>query len=193
MKNKILLSMLVSGLLSGTAIADGVYVGVEYGIGSNETEIDYGSGSFKADNDYNDLKFKLGAGEDGGFKGQVTLSFISFDEAIFDGENSDLIEIGFDVIKEFEVTSSFYPFLKAGVGYGFMDVEGYEDSSIYEMSFNVGAGVSYKAVDNLYLIGGIDYIGRKWQDIEVYGGWVPTTISTTESGFKPYIGLNYKF
>lgn len=166
---------------------------IEYGIGSNETEMDNGSASVKIDNDCNDLKFKLGAGEDGGFKGQVTLSFISFDEAVFDGENSDLIEIGFDVIKEFEITKSFYPFLKAGVGFGSMDVEGYEDSSIYEVSFNVGAGVSFKATDNFYLIGGVDYVGRKWQDIEVAGYYVPSTITTTESGFKPYVGLNYKF
>lgn len=135
----------------------------------------------------------MAAGEDGGFKGQVTLSLISFDEAVFDGENSDLIEIGFDVIKEFEVTSSFYPFLKAGVGFGSMDVEGYEDDSIYEVSFNLGAGVSFKATDSFYIIGGVDYVGRKWQDIEVAGYYVPSTITTTDSGFKPYVGLNYKF
>lgn len=192
--NKILLSLLVSSMLSSVAIAEDVYVGIDYGFVSNETEKDIGSTSFKGDNDYKDLKFKVGYGTDGDFKGQVSLSFISFDEAVFDGENSDLIEIGFDVIKEFEVTKEFYPFLKAGVGYGFMDVEGYTEDSIYEVYFNVGAGVSYKATDNLYLIGGVDYVGRKWQDIEVQTGWYATeTISTTDSGFKPYIGLNYKF
>jgi opacity protein-like surface antigen len=194
MKNKILLSLLVSGMLSSAAVAGDIYLGVEYGMGSNETEHEVnGVSASTYDNNYDDIKLKFGAGEDGGFKGQVTLSFISFDETVFDNTNSDLIEIGFDVIKEFEVTNSFYPFLKAGVGYGFMDVEGYTEDSIYEISFNVGAGVSYKAVDNLYLVGGIDYIGRKWQDIEYYSWFGTTTVSTTDSGFKPYIGLNYKF
>ncbi|OHE17109.1 MAG: hypothetical protein A2540_01580 [Sulfurimonas sp. RIFOXYD2_FULL_37_8] len=193
MKNKILLSLLVSGLLSSAAMADGIYVGVEYGMASNETEVDDGSASYKGDNDYKDFKFKVGYGEDGGFKGQIGLSFISFDETVFDDENSDLIEVGFDVIKEFEVTKNFYPFVKIGFGVGSMSVDGYEDSSIYEVSFNVGAGISFKATDNLYLIGGVDYVGRKWQDIEVAGYYVPSTITTTESGFKPYVGLNYKF
>lgn len=194
MKSKILAGLLVSGMLSSAVIADGIYVGVEYGMGSNETEHEIdGFGASTYDNNYDDIKFKLGAGSDGGFKGQVTLSLISFDETVFDDENSDLIEIGFDVIKEFEVTSSVYPFLKAGFGYGMMDVEGYTEDSIYEVYFNVGAGVSYKATDNLYLIGGVDYVGRKWQDIEYSSWYSTTTVGTTDSAFKPYVGLNYKF
>lgn len=196
MKNKILLSLIASCMISDAAMAD-MFVGVEYGMAINETTIEDDYDSFKGDNDYNDIKFKFGAGSDGGFKGQVTLSLISFDETVFDDENSDLIEIGMDVIKEFEVTKNFYPFLKIGMGVGSMDVEGYEDSSILEVSFNVGAGVSYKAIENLYILGGVDYIGRKWQDIEYKTCsryfCSTNTIVTTDSGFKPYIGLNYKF
>jgi len=188
MMSRILAGLLVSGIISSAVIAD-VYVGIDYGFASNETEIEDGSNSFKGDNNYNDLKLKVGYGKDGDFKGQMSLSFISFDEKVFDDENSDLMELGFDVIKEFEATKQFYPFLKAGFGFGYMDVEGYEDDSIYEVSFNVGAGISYKAIENFYIVGGIDYIGRKWQDIDYGRG----TISTTDSGFKPYIGLNYKF
>lgn len=192
MKNKILLSLLTSSMISGTAMAD-MYVGVEYGAATSQTTIESGSYSFEGDNDYSDIKFKFGAGSDGGFKAQVTLSLISFDEAVFDGKNSDLVEIGFDVIKEFEVTKELYPFIKAGVGYGAMSVEGYTESSIGEVSFNVGAGISYKAVEHLYIVGGVDYVGRKWQDIEYQTSFLPVTVTTTDSGFKPYIGLNYQF
>lgn len=192
MKKKLLFGLVISSMISSVAIAD-MYVGIEYGFAKNETTIDDGGFSFSGDNNYKDIKLKVGAGNDGEFKGQMTLSFVSFDEAVFDGENSNLIELGFDVIKEFEVTKEFYPFLKAGFGVGSMSVDGYEESNIYEMSFNVGAGISYKAVDHLYLIGGVDYVGRKWQDIEYRSGWSTVTVSTTESGFKPYIGVNYQF
>lgn len=70
-----------------------------------------------------------------------------------------------------------------------MSVDGYTDSSISEVSFKAGVGVSYKAIDHLYIIGGVDYVGRKWQDVTI--GTV--TISTTDSGFQPYIGVNYAF
>jgi hypothetical protein len=57
---------------------------------------------------------------------------------------------------------------------------------------------SYKVVDHLYLIAGVDYVARKWQDIEqqyYVSRYVSgtTTISTTDSGVKPYLGVNYKF
>ncbi|MFT7860406.1 MAG: hypothetical protein ABXS93_05680, partial [Sulfurimonas sp.] len=132
---------------------------------------------------------KIGAGEDGGWKGQLKLSRISYDKTIFDASNKDLTEFGFDIIKEFEVYKNTYPFIKAGLGYGTMDVVGYDESSIKEVSFNVGAGLSYKVVDHVYVLGGVDYVGRSWQDI-TYGS---TTASVTGSGAKLYAGMNFSF
>lgn len=189
MKKIVLATLFASSVISSAAMAD-VYMGVEYGAANNSTSIDWDSGySYTGDNNYKDVKFKLGSGADGGVKSQFTLSLISYDETVFDDTNKDLMEFGFDIIKEFEVTPSFYPFVKAGLGIGTMDVEGYTEDSIMSVSFNVGAGVSYKVIDHLYLLAGVDYVARKWQDIE-YG---TTTVSTTDSAFKPYIGVNYQF
>jgi len=194
MKNKIILSLVTSCFISSVAMAD-FYVGLEYGAAKSEAQGEAaGYDSVTIDNNYKDIKLKIGTGSDGEFKFQAGLSFISLDEKLFDDSNSDLIEISVDAIKEFEVTKEFYPFLKAGVGVGSMSVEGYTEESIVEISFNVGAGVSYKAVEHLYLIAGVDYVGRKWQDIEYQTGFLSTvTLSVTESGFKPYVGVNYQF
>ncbi|MBU0721377.1 porin family protein [bacterium] len=188
MKNKILLGLLVGSLAMSSASAD-MYVGVEYGVASNTDKIESSSGgSAEQDNAYSDLKLKIGGGEDGGIKAQISLSMITYDKTIFDYTNKDLAELGVDIIKEFEVTKDIYPFLKVGLGYGSMTVEGYAEDSIAEVSFNFGAGVSYKAMEHVYLIAGIDFIGRTWQDIQaVY------TYSTTGSATKPYVGLNYQF
>lgn len=198
MKNKILLGVLASSVISGVAMAD-MYVGVEYGSAKNTTDQ---SGvlvqSVSGDNNYKDIKVKIGAGRDGGVKFQGTVSFISFDEYVFSDKSKKTIDFGFDIIKEFEVTQSVYPFLKIGMGVGSIEVQGYDKDSITGTSINVGAGVSYKVVDHLYLLAGVDYVGRMWQGIEQqyyisrYNSGT-TTIYTTDSAVKPYIGMNYKF
>lgn len=187
MKKIVLATLVATGLM---AAESSVYIGLDYGKASNTSTGDYSSGgSLDIDNDYSDLKFKVGYGADGEVKLQMTVSSVTFDKAVFDNTNKQLIEVGFDAIKEFEATKELYPFVKIGFGIGSMTVEGYNQSSIAEVSFNIGAGVSYKVVDHLYLLAGVDYIGRKWQDIEY-----PTyTVSATDSGFKPYLGMNYRF
>lgn len=187
MKKIALAALLGTSLMAADS---GMYIGAEYGMVKNTTTMDITpGGTVEGDNDYNDIKIKIGSGTDGGVKFQGSVSFITFDEMVFDGVNDKLIEFGFDVIKEFEVTPSFYPFLKVGMGAGSMDVEGYTDDNIWEVSFNIGAGVSYEVVDHLYLLAGVDYVGRKWQDIE-FGS---ATLSTTDSGIKSYVGMNYRF
>lgn len=189
------MGLAASSLVASAAMAD-VYVGVEYGAASNTHEREVtgaGSGTSEYDKDYSDIKLKIGGGEDGGVKVQATLSFIEYDESIFDNTNKDYIEVGLDLIKEFEVNKNVYPFIKGGLGVGSMDVEGYSESSITGVSLNLGAGLSFKATDNFYLVGGVDYVYRKWQDIEYTIGWSTVTVSTTDSALKPYIGANFKF
>ena len=193
--------------MASAALAD-VYVGVEYGAASNKTETTFSTSSLesgKIDNDYSDVKLKVGLGEDGGVKFQATLSMIEFDKATFDDTNKEYVEVGFDLIKEFEVTPQFYPFIKGGMGVGAMDVEGYNESKMYAVSLNLGAGVSYKAVEHVYLVAGLDYVYRKYQDIEYtrttyysgsyfsYFSSSTYTRETSDSGIKPYIGVNFQF
>lgn len=190
MKKILLAAMLTSGLMAADS---GLYMGVEYGKSTNDQKFTVDSYSATLENDYSDLKFKIGGGTDGDVKFQGTLSMISYTDSIFDSSHKDLMEFGFDVIKEFEVSPAFYPFLKIGLGVGSMDVDGYTDDKILAVSFNLGAGISYKVIDHLYVLAGVDYVGRKWQDIKATDGFSTVTISTTDSGVKPYIGMNYRF
>jgi len=41
----------------------------------------------------------------------------------------------------------------------------------------------------VYLIAGVDYVGRKWQDITYLAG----SVSPTGSGVMPYVSVNYAF
>jgi len=186
-------SLILAGLLiaSSSVMAD-TYIGLDYAMNSNTTD-DSGSVSLSVDNKYKDISIKIGGGKDGGWKGQTRLSRITYDKSIFDSSNKTLTELGFDVIKEFKFDSikNFYPYLKAGFGYGYMKVDGYNQSAIAEVSYKLGLGISYKAVEHLYIVGGLDYVGRKWQEIESnYGSY---SRSITDSGMQPYIGMNYAF
>jgi len=186
--------LLVSGLFLGTvgtAFA-GTYIGVDYGKVSNEDEIEVNNATAATlDNEYSDFSIKFGSGNDGDWKTQVRLSMIAFDKALFDASNKELTEIGVDVIKEFEVANNLYPFIKFGFGFGWMDVDGYLDDSIKEFSFNAGAGVSYKVMEHLDVLAGVDYVGRSWQDVEYIGTGL--TASVAGSGMKAYVGMNYSF
>lgn len=214
MKNKMILGLAASSLVASAAMSD-MYVGVEYGAASNkknykdtyyESIPSFGhyaeeTYSGKVNDDYSDIKLKIGAGEDGSVKIQGTISFIDYDKIWFDDTNTEYVEFGLDLIKEFEVNPQFYPFIKGGMGIGSMDVEGYSESYILAISLNLGAGVSYKATKNISLLAGVDYIYRKFQDIErkrsgYYGTTYYTyqdTFETSESAFKPYIGVNFQF
>ncbi len=193
MKNKTLMTLLVGSVLASSAFAD-VYVGVDYGsVGNTDKRTIDNASSATQDNQYSDLGVKLGFGTDGDWKMQFKLSKISYDKAIFDETNKELTEFGFDFIKEFEVSKSAYPFIKFGMGVGSMDVVGYSEPTIKEASLNGGVGISYKAIDHLYLIAGVDYVYRKWQDIEITDRFPTSTVTMTGSGAKVYGGINYGF
>lgn len=194
MKNKALKALLVGSMLASSAFAD-IYVGADFGQVGNTDKATFDTSTTEQTqtNKYSDIAAHIGFGTDGDWKMQLKLSKISYDLPIFDGINKELTEFGFDAIKEFEVSKSAYPFIKFGMGVGSMDVVGYTEPTIQEVSLNGGVGISYKAIDHLYLVAGVDYLYRKWQDVEDNSGFIPTTISVTGSGAKVYGGVNFGF
>ncbi len=182
---------LVAFLLSTTYISADTYIGANIAAGLSTNTVTVGTNDTDIDNDYKNISLIMGTGEDGGFKVQGRLNIISLDKGIYDNTNDTLIEVGLDGIKEFEVSPNLFPYLKAGFASGYIGIdERYYDSSIgAEFSINVGLGLSYKVNDQLDLLGGVDYVFRKYQDVKI--GY--TTISITSTGFDPYLGMRYSF
>lgn len=193
MKKILWVTLLVTGLMAADS---GFYIGAEYGASKNSTTIDYSnhfitSHSFERDNNYKDIKVKMGAGTDGGFKYQATVSFISYDENLFTFSNEQITEYGFEIIKELQAITSIYPFIKVGFGINYMDSGMYDEEKTRGVAYNIGAGFSYKATDHIYLLAGVDYIHRQWQDIHISS--FNETRRREDSAVKPYIGMNYRF
>lgn len=192
MKKIILLTCLAGALMAESSF----YVGFDLGKANNTDKHTTKDISLKNDNSYSDSKIKLGIQADETTDFQFTFSKMTYDDAVLRASTgSKLYEIGLDVIKKFEVTSSLSPFIKLGVGYGKMDTLSSSYGDVHELSTNVGIGLSYKLIEHVYAIAGVDYIYRHWNDISI--NQTPPATSVTEqtrgSAIKPYFGLNYKF
>ncbi len=178
-------------LLSTTYLSAESYVGLNVGMGLSKETFSSGTNNQDIDNDYKNISLIFGTGEDGEFKFQGRLNIVNLDKPIYDNSHDTLIEIGVDGIKEFEVSPSLYPFLKAGFASGYIGTDDrYYDSPIAaELSLNVGAGLSYKINEQIDLLGGVDYVYHKYQNVKSRY----RTISISASGFEPYIGMRYSF
>lgn len=191
---KIVISALVcASLVATNAMAEDseFYVGLDV-FSSNNTftlENSVTGASADVDVDSDGFKLKFGATLNEGWRVQGYYQHETYDETLYDATNDVLNEIGVDVIKGFEVTSEFSPFIQAGLGYGWMDVEGYSDDTVNEVSLKLGAGVMYKITPTFEAIAGIDFQYRNWSDLQIGS----TTIEIDEKITKFYIGANIHF
>ncbi len=178
-------------LLSATYLSADTYIGLNLAKGLSTNTVSVGGTDVDEDNDYTNISFIVGTGEDGGFKIQGRLNIVQLDLPIYDDTHDTLVEIGIDGIKEWEVSPTLYPYVKAGLAAGSIgtDETYYSESTAMEFSLNAGFGLSFKVNDNVDILGGIDYVYRKYQDVDV--GLL--TISTTGTSFEPYIGMRYSF
>ncbi|OCL88556.1 hypothetical protein AAX26_00237 [Aliarcobacter thereius] len=202
MKKLITGGVLASALLVSSANADSKwYAGIEVGKGSNKTTVKDSSDEIKEDNNYKDLKFVVGKGTGDNFYVQAYLSSITFDEKPWFSEKDKATELGIEIIKQFKMHEKVYPFLKAGIGFASMKTtDDFVDSNINAGSFTLGAGVDFKATENISIIAGADLNFKKWQDVEVkthHNGWISytstETFETSDKSTRLYLGLNYRF
>lgn len=191
MKKMIIAVTLVTSLMTANAMAENdMYVGLDVITSNNDFTVDVNNlGSASGKLDSAGFKLKLGANASDGWRVQGYYLRETYDLPLFDSTNDALNEIGVDVIKGFEVTPKFSPYIQAGLGFGWMDVVGYSEDSIKEYSLKIGGGVMYKVIPELELLAGVDFQYRGWQDIQV-GSY---TLSITEKSTKLYAGVNYHF
>jgi len=189
---KIVTSVLLGvSLLATSALAEetALYVGLDVFTSSNTFTVKALGQSADGDFDSDGFKLKFGSTLDNGWRVQGYYLHETYDETLFDDKNDAFNEIGIDIVKGFEVTPEFSPFVQVGLGYGWMDIEGYSETSIKAVSVKIGAGVMYKITPEFEAIAGVDFQARSWQDIELG----TTTIETSEKSTKFYIGANLHF
>lgn len=187
------LSLLSAQLLSAensqSSESSEMYVGLNIEGSSNSFSANRSSGNWDDNPHSNGLKLKLGTLSNDGWRVQGYFLYERYDKSLFDDSHDVLHELGVDVIKGFETTPEFSPFIQAGLGYGWMNVNGHTDNSISELSLKFGGGVMYKVAPEFELLAGLDLQFRKWEDIESS----TYTLSVKENSTRLYIGANYHF
>lgn len=147
--------------------------------------------------DSSGFKLKFGTLQNYGLRFQGYFQYEKFEESLPDSNNDSEVEVGLDLIKGFEVSEEFIPFVQGGVGYGWMQVddEYYDDSdTIEQINLKVGVGLIYKITPEIEANLGIDLNLRRWSDIEYRTDTNYYYKSeTSDSGPRYYIGANYQF
>lgn len=191
MKKTMITIMLAASLFTANALAEEstVYLGLDV-VGSDNTFTQkLGAVSLDVDDDSKGYKLKFGASLSEGWRVQAYYQRETYDIPVYDNTHDVLNEIGADVIKGFEVTPEFNPFLQAGMGLGWMKVNGYADNTANTLSLKLGAGLMYKFTPVFEGIAGIDLQYRDWEDVETFLG----TIELSETSSRFYIGANFHF
>ena len=197
MNMKILKGLLAGSLLASSAFA-GVYIGFDYGndnssLNDNFVVMNKSTSTVVLSSDttstynFNYSSIKLGYETDGNWKYQVKASQINFG-------GKTLNEIGFDILKEFEMTRDFFPYVKIGAGYGWRKAAtDWDPSPLHESSLEAGLGISYKMLQHISLNLGVDYVYRNWDDAYSNGSVYYKTERIDENILRSYIGIEYLF
>jgi opacity protein-like surface antigen len=188
---KIVSTMILTAGITSSLMAEEshLYAGLDLISSDNRFTVEANGYKDKFSDDSNGFKLKIGAALFEGWRVQGYLLHETYDETLFDNYNDELNELGVDVIKSFALTPEFSPFVQLGLGFGQMDLDGYYDDSIAEVSIKLGGGIMYKVTPQFELLAGLDIQGRGWEDI-VIGS---TTVETSESSRKLYVGFNIHF
>ncbi len=191
MKKLILTALLSLGICFTNAMAEesDMYIGLDLIASNNTITKTIGAFESEAENDSSGFKLKLGATLDDGWRLQGYYLNETYDKPLIDAKNDTLNEMGLDIIKGFTLTPQFAPFVQAGIGYGWMDINGYNKDAINSFGIKLGAGVMYKVTTTLEVIAGLDLQVRGWEDIAVLN----TTLKTSERSSKLYMGANIHF
>jgi len=197
MKKTLLTALLATTFLSTQALAEGsdMYIGIDILKNTHSITTDIsGHGSSSKDFDSNSFKIKLGTVSENGWRVQGYFEALTYDKTLFDDTNDALMEFGVDVIKGFEMTPEFTPYIQVGAGFGSMSIKDASEDSISEFNLKIGVGVAYKIIPAFELIAGADLQYKSWQDLILTDGFGNTTIlETTEANTKLYIGGNFHF
>ena len=186
--------IVLAGIVAASTLSAQWFIGADYTVSSSMTKnIDNGYTSNDVDFEYKPLVFKVGAGTPGDWNMNIYYSSEKI-EYNFGKSDKPLNEFGYDIRKEFGMDSikGLAPFIQGGISYGWMDNYAYSESAV-NTGLKLGIGLSYLVANHVQFVVGYDYKIRVWQDVTVDNSYTSTTISSTDSGSRVYIGCNFWF
>ena len=190
MKQVFYILFTVNLLLTNLLAESSLYIGFDVFGSQNKLKIkDEFYGNTNVNQTTNAFKIKLGLSNEDSLKFQVYYLREKYKNILAQSLGDTSNEIGMDVIKGFQITPSFSPFIQTGLGFGKMDVLRYGENSISNTNVKVGIGLMHKLLSNMEIIVGTDYQYKKWKD----SGPAYNILTIKEYSKKFYAGINYYF
>jgi len=181
---KIILSLLLfSNFLFGDAKT---YVGISTGI----AEENFTSADATSSSKY--INFKLGYGVRELYSVAISIEYLKNESKIFStgAENDgDKFAFNLELIKAFNLSKYLVPFINAGFGAGYLEVDRTIDDKISFGSFNLGTGVLIPINDSFDLEIGYKVKTFSYQGLDL----IATKVVHTSKYTSPYFGFNVRY
>ncbi len=184
--NKLLLLLFMTASLYSQAK---FYVGAN--IGSFEESFNEDVEAFSSSNT---ITLKVGYSHRETYGVEFSLDYTKNDSKIFSSDtdtktDGDRYGLNVSLSKAFDYDIYVLPYVKAGMGAGFLDVDRVLDDRLYYGSFNVGAGVLLPVNENFDFEIGYDYRYSSYEAIDM----VSEKLQFTSHVSVAYFGFNVRY
>ncbi|MDW6092357.1 outer membrane beta-barrel protein [Vibrio rhizosphaerae] len=179
-------------LLPATVWAEGagISVGIDYAVSHNTFKLESDHLNTETDDNSSSVGLNLGILQGQAGKWFFSYQHESFDKPIYDATSDTLNYFSLGYQRNFFVNNPLSPYIKGSLGYGNIDVNGYDRSSATITGFRIGGGISYPMRPDLFLLVGIDYQYRSWDSLYLGRGNV---LDISDTAFIGNVGIEYHF
>lgn len=179
--NKIILFL----LLTASLYSEGqMYLGTSFGT-YNETF----NGDIEAVSASNIATVKVGYAQRETYGIELSLDYTKNDSNIFSQNDKDRYGLNVNLSKAFDYNIYILPYLKVGMGAGFMDIDRTTDNRLFYGSFNVGGGVLLPVSEHFDFEIGYDYRYTSYEAINL----ISEKLLYTSNINIAYIGFNVRY
>ena len=185
MKKIILFLLLMSSLYAEAKI----YLGANYGI-IEEDFLD----DIDASSSTGVFTIKAGYGVREAYAVELSLEYIDNKSKIFSSDSSTDVDgakygMNVNLIKAFDLGIFSLPYIKAGFGAGFFDIERVLQNRLFYSSFNLGTGIFIPIDDNLDFEIGYEYKYTSYEAVDTIAEQINYKSNTNIA----YFGFNVRF
>ena len=182
MKKLIIAVLFLSTALLAEA---GPFVGMGGGV-LNET---FSSPTLEKETQAGFVKAKIGYGNPAGYGVEVCMSYFEYDQNVFSDNDGTNLYFDVNIIKAYDFDIGFYPYLKAGIGAGYLSVGRSTDSALGNGSFQGGGGLYIPLGKGVDIEIELLYRHKNWEQVDL----ISEQVDVSSSVLEPYMGLNYRF
>lgn len=177
-------------LLINTLFAEAkLYLGSNYGIFEEKF-----TNEIEATSSTQIAKVKLGYGVREAYAIELSLEYIENQSKIFSSNNElnsdgDKYGINVDLIKAFDLDILILPYLKAGFGSGWFDIQRELQNRLFYSSFNLGTGIFIPISENFDFELGYEYKYTSYESVDT----IAKKLSYQSNTNIAFFGFNVRF